>query len=117
VANELTISASLALLDSEDADTKLEKCNSLADITTKKYNRAKHNVGITEEAMYLGEVTSLGWACIVNRDATNFVELRTGTGGTKVIKIPAGKGVVFHFGTGITAPYLIATPPPARWNT
>lgn len=44
----------------------------------------------------------------INRDSTNFLTLKTGTGGTVMIKIPPGKFALFHFGSGVTAPYAIA---------
>lgn len=108
MADEITLTASLAYADSESADVLLEKCNVSATAATKKFTHVKHNVGTTEEAMILGEVTALGYCCIVNRDATNFIEVRAASGGTKIVKVPAGKAAVFHFGSGVTAPYLIA---------
>lgn len=107
MANELTLTGSLSYSDSESADLTLD-LSKIASVTTKIFVWNKQNIGITEEAINLGEVSSLGWAIFVNRDATNFIELRTGTGATKFAKLKAGEFCVFRFGSGITAPYAIA---------
>lgn len=108
MSNEITLNASLAYADDESADLALEIAEALASVTTKKYIKAKQNIGTSEEAIGLGEVTSLGWALFINRDPTNYIELRTGTGATKFAKLRPGKFAFFEFGSGITAPYAIA---------
>jgi hypothetical protein len=109
MADEITVSASLAYEDSEDSDEILQIADVLFDITTKKYIKHKQNVGTSEEAMDLGELTTLGWCIILNRDATNYIEVRMATGaGNDHIKVPAGGAAVFHFGSDVTAPFLIA---------
>jgi hypothetical protein len=110
MADEITLGASLSYLDSEmDEAIEISLSALLASVSTKKFTRVKQNVGTSEEAMVLGEVTSLGWLLIVNRDATNFVEWRTATGaGNDAIKIPARRFALFHVGSDVTAPFLIA---------
>ena len=68
------------------------------------------SVGITEEAMALGEVTAAGGFLVIhNEDDTNYVEYRTGTGASNdAVKIPPRKAVAFFVGSDTTAPYLIA---------
>lgn len=114
MANELTMSASLNFADSEDTDETLAALEKVLSISTKLYNKCKHNVGTSEEAMKLGEVASLGYCLIINRDSTNFVEVRAATGGTKIIKVRAGKVALFEFGSGVTAPYIIADTNPCQ---
>lgn len=108
MADELTLNASLEYEDSEDSEASLAIEDLLVTISTKKFIHAKQNIGITEEAIGLGEVTALGWGLFVNRDATNYIELRVGTGGTKFAKLRPGKFAFFEFGSGVTAPYAIA---------
>ena len=108
MANEITISASLGLEDSESSDELLQLASTLFNITTKVYVKNKQNVGTSEEAIELGTISSLGWAIFINRDATNYVEIRTGTGGNDIVKIPAGGVALFHFGSDVTAPYIVA---------
>ena len=110
MANELTMSGSLAYEDANGASAVIDKLAAQVSLTTTKFTRAQISVGTTEEAIPLGEVTSLGWAMFVNRDATNYVEIRSASGaGNDIIKVPAGKSAgPFHFGSDVTAPYIIA---------
>jgi hypothetical protein len=64
----------------------------------------------SEMAIPLGSVTALGWAIFVNRDPTNYVDIRVGTGTSKFARLPAGGNfpAVFYFGPDVTAPYIIA---------
>jgi len=109
MANELTINASMAYEDSEGTiDAGFSVVDLLVTVATKRYVKFKMNVAITEEAIPLGDVGTLGYAMFINRDATNFIELRVGTGGTKFCKLKAGEVALFRIGSGITAPYAIA---------
>lgn len=78
------------------------------DVTTKRPFKTVQNVGITEEALLLGDGGSIGYVLLKNLDSTNFVEIRTGTGATKFVKLLAGEIALFRFGSGVTAPYVIA---------
>jgi hypothetical protein len=114
MANELTLNAMIAYSDAEDADEVLQVADLAATASTLKYVKAKQAIGITEEAIGLGEVTSLGWGLFINRDSTNFIELRVGTGSTKFAKLKAGEFAFFRFGSGVTAPYAIADTSPCQ---
>lgn len=108
MSDEVELNASLRYDDSEGTETFLELVEGLFDVTTKKVTRLKQNVGTTEEALLLGDVSSLGWVLVINRDATNYVNVKTGTSGTIFAKIPPGAPLLLHFGSGVTAPYVIA---------
>lgn len=109
MADEVTISFSLGYADSEEADVILALAQKFATVTTKRFIHAKQAIGTSEEAIKLGELASLGWAAFINRDPTNYLELRSATGaGNDIIKIPAGKGCLFYFGSDISAPFAIA---------
>ncbi len=114
MANELTLSATLAYADAESADEALQIAELKANVAALKYIKHKQNIGITEEAIDLGEVASLGWGMFVNRDATNFLELRVATAGTKFVKLKPGEFAFFRFGSGITAPFAIADSAPVQ---
>lgn len=111
MADELTIQAGIFYKDSDDTEKSLFLlwADRLASVTTKKPLHHRQSVGITEEALILGEITSLGWFIGYNRDDTNFIEIRSATGADNdIIKIPPRKIALFHFGSNITAPYVIA---------
>lgn len=112
MANELTVAGSIKFSSGLKSFEKNLKAF-IESITTKKWNNWAGNIGTTEEAMVLGEVTSLGWLLILNYDVTNFVEVRTATAGTKFCQVPAATKdapgfALFKFGAGVTAPFLIA---------
>lgn len=109
MANEFTLSANLTYEDSEMDDPISLAVNELLDsVVTKKFIHAKQSIGTSEEVIDLGELTAIGWALFINRDTTNFLSLKTGTGGTIFAKLKPGKFAMFHFGSGVTAPCAIA---------
>lgn len=98
----------MAYEDSESASESMTLSDILATVSTKKYIKAKQSIGITEEAIQLGEVTAPGWVLFINRDATNFVELRVATSGAKFAKLKAGEFAFLRLGSGAQVPYAIA---------
>lgn len=108
MADEITLSASLGYEDSENADTVLAITEKLATVATKKYIRHKQNIGTSEEAIVLGEITSPGWAIFINRDLTNFINLKVATGGAIFAKLLPGEFALLRLGSGAQAPFAIA---------
>lgn len=108
MADELTVNISVAYEDSEGTQVMMEALNQIIDVTTKRVIHIKHNVGTTEEAMDLGDISSLGAICVRNRDGTNFVQVRASTGGTAIVKALAGECWAWRCGSGVTAPFIIA---------
>lgn len=109
MANEITLVASLAYADSEDADLLLSLDEVIKSITTKRYFRGKMSVTTSEVAIDLGAITSLGYGLFINRDTTNYIELRVATGSTKFARLDHTNGLcLFKFGSGVTAPFAIA---------
>lgn len=108
---EFKINASLYYEDSEgDVVDILNAVDVLRSIVTKIYFVHKQNIGTSEEALDMGALSSpFGWAFFLNRDATNYLEIRSGTGaGNDIIKLPPLCPALFHFGTDISAPFAIA---------
>lgn len=110
MANEVTVSVpSLAYADSEGANEILTLAEKQASVSSKKYIKAKQSIGTSEEAIVLGEVTAPGWAFFINRDSTNYIELRVATSGAKFAKMLAGEPAgPFRLGSGAQVPYAIA---------
>lgn len=109
MAAEITISASLELDDGTVAVKSPPASGLRFDFSGTKYTQHAQTIGTTEEAIDLGEITTLGWIFAINRDNTNFVSIRTGTGLGNAIKLPAKGGcALFHAGSGMTAPFAIA---------
>lgn len=80
----------------------------LASISTKKFTWAKQNIATSEEAINLGEATAPGYAIFINRDATNYIELKVATSGAIFAKLKAGECCLLRLGSGAQVPYAIA---------
>jgi hypothetical protein len=109
MAAEITVSASLAV-DDGIIDEALAKSGLRFDWAGTKYTKHVQSIGTSEEAIDLGEITTLGWVLAINLDNTNYVELRSATGaGNDIIKLPAKHGLaLFHWGSDVSAPFAIA---------
>jgi hypothetical protein len=109
MANELTISASAQYEDDDGVTAGLEVAALTRTLTTKKVLKTKQTVGTSAEALVIGDVASLGFLMIINRDVTNFVSVLTGDGGDVVGKIFPGEcyGPV-RLGADMQAPFVQA---------
>ena len=107
MANELTIRANLSF----------EKGGSLAelllgpidrDVAGTNFVRNRQIVGFAaEEALLLGDVAAGGYLIAINRDATNYVEIRPGSGVADLVKLLPGDFCMFRLASGAT-PYVQA---------
>lgn len=110
MANELTLSTSLSYSKDSTGPEALAVSKQI-DVTNKLYAKGRMTVTTSGEiALELGAVTgaNLGYAQFVNRDATNFIEILTGTSGLAFAKLLPGESAVFRFGQSVTAPYATA---------
>lgn len=108
MANEITLSASISYEDSEDSSELLTLTDILASVASKKYIKHKQNIGTSEEAITLGEVTAPGWALFINRDETNFISLKVGTAGAIFAKLKPGEFAFLRLGSGAQVPFAIS---------
>ena len=110
MANEVAISEiKLEYEDSDGTTCDLKMAAFEHSVTAKRVYKATQKVGTTQEAIGIGELASLGWAFFINRDATNYIELKVATSGAIFAKIPPLKscGPIF-MGSGAQAPFAIA---------
>ena len=110
MSQEITTNASLEYSDSEGTTmAPLQATNERASVATKKILRTKQSVGTSEEAVVLGECTSPGKFMLKNLDPTNYIEVKTGTGGVVCGKMLAGESYgPVRLGSGMQSPYVIA---------
>lgn len=109
MAGELTITQSFVYDDGEASPIDISKSGMTVNVGTKKFSHQRQAIGTSEEALILGEVTTLGWAVFQNLGQYD-VEIRVGTGSTRIILLkPGHPPASFEFGSGVTAPYAIAT--------
>lgn len=105
MASELALSGSMLFQKGADS-VSAGKSGVKITVSGTKYVEVIQSVGITEEALILGDCAVPGYALIENLDATNFVSIRSGTGVANCIKIPAGGFAIFQFASA--APFAIA---------
>jgi hypothetical protein len=105
MANELTIAASLRFVKG-DSNELFNKSGIQLDVSGTDYVKLTQTVGTSEEALSLGDLTTPGYALIYNRDSTNFVSVRSGTGADNLVKVPAGGIALFMIEA--SAPFVIA---------
>ena len=66
------------------------------------------SVGTSEEAILLGDVATGGYWLVQNLDTTNYVEIRSGTGATDLLRLNAGEIALFRTSSDSSAPFAIA---------
>lgn len=120
MANEVTVNATLAY-DDDISSASEQVVNRVVTVSTTKYVKLIQLIGITEEAIQLGEVSALGYAMFRNLDPTNFVELRVATGGAKFARLDpdassngTGGIALLRLGSGAQVPFAIADQNPCR---
>ena len=107
MADELTLRVSLSF---EKSDTIMELLFGPApiEVAGTKPLRNRQSIGFAaEEAIVVGDAAAGGYFAAVNRDATNFVELRPGAGLADLIKLLPGDVCLFRL-TGDATLYAIA---------
>lgn len=105
MANELTLAASLKFVKGT-TNVSFAKSGIQLDVSGKNYTHKTQSIGTSEEAVDLGDVATPGYILIYNKDATNYVSVRAGTGEANLVKVPPGGIGLFH--CEASAPYAIA---------
>lgn len=109
MASEITLNATLQYSDSDGTIDAIQVADKLVTVATKIIARHKQSVGFTVAvALNLGPVVSLGFIMVKNLDATNFVNVLTGTAGVIFAKIKPGECLLFRAGSGVIAPFIQA---------
>lgn len=115
IANELTLNATLHYEDSNFVEAVHQVVDRLQSVSTKKVVRHSQTIGVTEEAVVLGEVTAPGWALFINRDTVNYIDLKVATGGAIFARLKpdtlangTGGFAFLELGSGAQAPFAIA---------
>jgi hypothetical protein len=106
VANELTISSSLNFVKS-GRSVGLQRNGIQADVTGLDYVKQTQNIGVTEEALDLGDISTNGWVMFVNRSASYEIRIRAASGAADLISMLPGEHAG-PFRLKAAAPYAIA---------
>lgn len=105
MANELTVSCSLTFTKSGNGDSKAYSGISI-DVSGSKTTKIRQTIGTSEEALDIGDIGTCGFIIGKNLDATNYIEIRPGSGETDLVKV--GPGEPFMFRLAMSGPYAIA---------
>lgn len=115
MADEITISASMSYEDNKNTSESMSITQALFTVATKRPVKLTQEIGTSEEAIKLGDISAPGYAMFINRDPTNYVELKVATSGAVFAKLRPdvdsdGKGGValLELGSGAQAPFAIA---------
>lgn len=112
----LEVSSSLTLVytDVNGNEHSLQLDGAKRTATTPKFLEFEQTVGITEEALLLGECTAPFEVAVINTDPTNFIYVKSGTGGLRIAKVFPGKGMLVPLGPDMQAPFVIADTAPVK---
>lgn len=107
MANELRLTINFAY---EQDGNKIDKsvANLGVDVALSVVASGVQEIGTSEEALGLNGVVAGGFVYMKNLDDANFVELRSGTGATDVIRLMPGEPALFRLSPDATAPFMIA---------
>lgn len=108
MALELSMSGTASYEDAVGITASIDIPNILRTLSTKKVLHTKQSVGIVEEALVLGDIVTRGECILVNRDPTNFVNVKVATSGAIFAKLLPGGWCKLQLGSGAQSPYLIA---------
>jgi len=106
MANEITLTASLAYADGNTSDS-LAVTSLSVDVTGSSILHHRQVVGTSEEVLLLGDAGAGGYCILINRDSTNFIEVRPNTAVADLIKIGPGEAAMFRLAAD-AVPYVIA---------
>jgi hypothetical protein len=112
MANEGTIAASLAL-NKSGTSISLPLGPLSFTVSGTGYTQDRISVGITEQTFTNINTTAGGYCLVINRDATNYVQIRRATGQSATIRILPGEFALFRLdASSASVPYIIANAAP-----
>lgn len=107
MADELSISVTVKY--SKSGTVMNETHSDLVTVSGTKFFHHRQQIGITEEVIQLAEVTASGYCLAINRDPTNFLQIRMKSGSiNNMIKLKAGEIALFRWGSDAGAPFAQA---------
>lgn len=114
MADEITCSVSIAYDDGQTEDS-LDIVAAVFTSAGKRVQRATMTVLITETAVPLGPLSSLGFFMAINRDPTNYVEAKVAASGAIFARLlpdtdsdKKGGFCAMRLGSGAQVPVMIA---------
>ncbi len=95
MADELTLRVSLSF-EKGSTEVDLAMLPTTFDVAGSNALKNRQSVGTSEEAILAGDVAAGGYFFGINRDDTNFLELRAGSGLADLIRLKPGDPCLFR---------------------
>ena len=108
MANEITLSASLAFAKGTIASITRSVSSLSRDVAGSKVIVNVQNINTSEEAIQIGDAGAGGYMFLKNLDATNYVQIKPGTGDDPLIRLKPGDIALFRLDDSASAPYAQA---------
>lgn len=107
MSEEITVGAELSWSQSGSLETVSLRGIKL-DMSGNQFAHVRQTIGTSEETTLLtGDIAAGGYVLCINRDATNYIELRPNTGVADMIKLNPGEIALFRLAAD-AVPYAIA---------
>lgn len=106
MANEITLTALLSFAKGSYSDD-MGEANDRVTMSGTHFHHTKQTIATSATALSVGSVATPGYFAAKNHDATNYVELRSGSSGADVVRLNPGEICVFRWAADATL-YAIA---------
>ena len=104
MANELTVTGSLAYAKGNIASVSMAKSGKQFSVSGSNYERGTQVITTSSpQAISLGSVGTTGWFFIQNNDATNYVTIYDATSGNAFLKLLPGEFALGRFAAAAPA--------------
>lgn len=116
MAGTIKLNASVEITPEIGNTLSLGVVDRIRSLTADGWLHHVQQIGTSEEAITLGDVTDIREAMFINLDPTNYIELRVATGGAKFARLDpdtnqdgtGGFALLSRMGAGAQVPYAIA---------
>ncbi len=109
VANEATLNASINFLKDGVSQSLAAAVNLLVDVAGNDSAHLTQNIGASEEALKLGNVTTPGWFHAINRGSIDTISIRAATGLADLVRMGPGEPCLFKMDADASAPFAISS--------
>jgi len=92
---ELTVSAMLDFKKGSVSEA-MSKIGARLTVTGTKFVHNVQEIGLAEEAILKGDITTPGYIIVVNLDPTNYVSIRGATGAVDTVRVRPGMVALFE---------------------
>ena len=108
MADEITLNGKMKVVNSTTNEIA-EVRDLLINQTAKGVTHLTQTIGSTEEAIDLGQLSTLGYALFINRGPTDTISLRQATSASDFCDLKPTEFALFRVSADMTAPFAISS--------